>query len=249
MTWKSEESSIEKSVQCLVLCVWQWPDSWTYLHAKTCASPSFLSAWVSKKPEENGMLCFHVSCIYKSVCLFTSRVALSTWPEAWESHERMGSPGQAFLISCGESPKPGKQTFAHFFTISTWGRRQLTWGKRQLPSPCWDCINFFLPAYCEKQPGIRYWYSSIQSKLKCRGVVLYYVATPDCRSLDAVSLRATVTFKRSQMKGLWSVQESALKCMYARTWLVWTEWRSTEKHIDSSETVRKWILPCIRKPQ
>ena len=112
----------------------------------------------------------HVSCIYKSVCLFTSRVALSTWPEAWESHERMGSPGQAFLISCGESPKPGKQTFAHFFTISTWGRRQLTWGKRQLPSPCWDCINFFLPAYCEKQPGIRYWYSSIQSKLKCRGV-------------------------------------------------------------------------------
>ena len=24
----------------------------------------------------------HVSCIYKSVCLFTSRVALSTWPEA-----------------------------------------------------------------------------------------------------------------------------------------------------------------------
>ena len=112
----------------------------------------------------------HVSCIYKSVCLFTSRVALSTWPEAWESHERMGSPGQAFLISCGESPKPGKQTFAHFFTISTWGKRQLTWGKRQLPSPCWDCINFFLPAYCEKQPGIRYWYSSIQSKLKCRGV-------------------------------------------------------------------------------
>ena len=80
---------------------------------------------------------------------------MSTWPEAWESHERMGSPGQAFLISCGESPKPGKQTFAHFFTISTWGRRQLTWGKRQLPSPCWDCINFFLPAYCEKQPGIR----------------------------------------------------------------------------------------------
>ena len=113
---------------------------------------------------------YHVSCIYKSVCLFTSRVALSTWPEAWESHERMGSPGQAFLISCGESPKPGKQTFAHFFTISTWGRRQLTWGRRQLPSPCWDCINFFLPAYCEKQPGIRYWYSSIQSKLKCRGV-------------------------------------------------------------------------------
>ena len=113
---------------------------------------------------------FHVSCIYKSVCLFTRCVALSTWPEAWESHERMGSPGQAFLISCGESPKPGKQTFAHFFTISTWGRRQLTWGRRQLPSPCWDCINFFLPAYCEKQPGIRYWYSSIQSKLKCRGV-------------------------------------------------------------------------------
>ena len=119
----------------------------------------------------------HVSCIYKSVCLFTSRVALSTWPEAWESHERMGSPGQAFLISCGESPKPGKQTFAHFFTISTWGKRQLTWGKRQLPSPCWDCINFFLPAYCEKQPGIRYWYSSIQSKLKCRGVAIDYSAS------------------------------------------------------------------------
>ena len=113
---------------------------------------------------------FQLPCTYKSVCLFTSRAALSTWPEVWESHERMGSPGQAFLISCGESPKPGKQTFAHFFTISTWGKRQLTWGKRQLPSPCWDCINFFLPAYCEKQPGIRYWYSSIQSKLKCRGV-------------------------------------------------------------------------------
>ena len=96
--------------------------------------------------------------IKASVYLLLSRVALSTWPEAWESHERMGSPGQAFLISCGESPKPGKQTFAHFFTISTWGKRQLTWGKRQLPSPCWDCINFFLPAYCEKQPGIRYWY-------------------------------------------------------------------------------------------
>ena len=123
-----------------------------------------------EKTTQSGCHLKHVSCIYKSVCLFTRCVALSTWPEAWESHERMGSPGQAFLISCGESPKPGKQTFAHFFTISTWGRRQLTWGRRQLPSPCWDCINFFLPAYCEKQPGIRYWYSSIQSKLKCRGV-------------------------------------------------------------------------------
>ena len=137
-------------------------------------------AWSSRTKDGLERLRNHVSCIYKSVCLFTSRVALSTWPEAWESHERMGSPGQAFLISCGESPKPGKQTFAHFFTISTWGKRQLTWGKRQLPSPCWDCINFFLPAYCGKQPGIRYWYSSIQSKLKCRGFGIFYFVKLFC---------------------------------------------------------------------
>ena len=37
---------------------------------------------------------FQLPCTYKSVCLFTSRAALSTWPEAWESHERMGNPGQ-----------------------------------------------------------------------------------------------------------------------------------------------------------
>ena len=39
-------------------------------------------------------------------------------------------------------------------TISTWGKRQLIWGRRQLPSPCCGCIKLFLPAYCEKQPGI-----------------------------------------------------------------------------------------------
>ena len=48
-------------------------------------------------------------------------------------------------------------------TISTWGRKQLTWGRRQLPSPCWDCINFFLPAYCEKQPGIRLYRPLVQA--------------------------------------------------------------------------------------
>ena len=39
-------------------------------------------------------------------------------------------------------------------TINIWGKRQLFWGKRQLASPCCNCINFFLPAYFEKQPGI-----------------------------------------------------------------------------------------------
>ena len=39
-------------------------------------------------------------------------------------------------------------------TINIWGKRQLFWGKRQLASPCCNCINFFLPAYFEKQPSI-----------------------------------------------------------------------------------------------
>ena len=47
----------------------------------------------------------------------------------------MGRPGQAFLISCGQSPKAGKQTFAHSKQYALEGKAHCLEGEAHCPLP------------------------------------------------------------------------------------------------------------------
>ena len=70
---------------------------------------------------------------------------------SWEN----GQPRASFSHFMWTKPEGRQTNICTFKTIITWGKSPLSWGRSPLPSPCCDCINFFLPAYCEKQPGIR----------------------------------------------------------------------------------------------
>ena len=77
---------------------------------------------------------------------------------SWEN----GQTRASFSHFMWTKPKGRQTNICTFKTIITWGKSPLSWGRSPLPSPCCDCINFFLPAYCEKQPGIRLYRSLVE---------------------------------------------------------------------------------------